>query len=181
MKVLVTLLLTIVVIVGTVGGLWMSANNNEVSLRNQIAAQQKNNEAVLDTMWRIIKQQAQVTDAYKDSFYKGFKDIIGSRYEKERGGALLSMITEANPSFDTKLFQQLMTSIEGQRTNFLRNQKMLLDLKRQHDDVRQKFPSGLFVGTRPAVDVVIVTSTAADDAFKKGKDDTDDNLFPQKK
>lgn len=171
------MLATPLVLALLVGLLWVNANNNEVALRNQIAAQQKANELVFDTMWRIIKEQAQVADAYKTSFYKGFKDIIAARYEKDRGGALMSMITEANPNFDTSLFGKLMTSIEGQRTSFLRNQKRLLDIKAEHDNLRQKFPGNLFVGSRPAIDVVVVSSDKADAAFKSGRDNDDTPLF----
>lgn len=164
------LLVVVAVLVG------VSISNSEVRLRNEIAAQQKANEAVYDTMWKIIQQEAEVSDQYQKKFYEGFGKIIGSRYEKERGGALLSMITEANPKFDTGLFAKLMRSIEGQRTVFLQNQKRLLDLKAEHDNVRATFPGSLICGGRPAIEVVIITSQKTDDAFKKGKDD-DTNLF----
>lgn len=122
-------------------------------------------------MWKIIKQEAQVADAYKDSFYKGFKDIIGARYPKERGSSLMNMITEANPNFDPALFGRLMSAIEGQRTNFLRNQKLLQDLQIEHKTLLERLPSSLVVGHRQPVEITIVTSTVADDAFRTKHDD----------
>lgn len=171
-------LIGFIVVVGAIVGIyWMTTNNREISLRNGIVAQKKSTEAVYDTMWKIIQQQAQVADKYQDSFRKTFKDIIAGRYDNDHG-KFMSMITEANPNFDSSLFSKLMTSIEGQRTNFLREQKQLIDLKQEHDNIIDQTPSSWVVGSRPKVEIVVVTSTRTDNTFRSGKDD-DVNVFPK--
>jgi len=171
--------LGIVVFLAVVAGLmWMSYNNTEIRLRNQIGAQQKSNEAVFDNTWKIIKEQAGIADQYKEAFAKIYPDLMAGRYGNARGGALLSFITESNPQFDTKLYEKVSNSIEAQRTVFTNEQKKLLDLKREHDNVRMTFPGSVFVGSRPAIEVVVVTSTRTEKAFNTGKDD--DLLVPTK-
>ncbi|MGH9426000.1 MAG: hypothetical protein ACRD2L_06835, partial [Terriglobia bacterium] len=92
---------------------------------------------------------------------------------------LLSFITESNPNFDMKLYEKVSNSIEAQRTVFKRDQQKLIDLKREHDDLRGKIPGSLFVGGRPAIDIAIVTSSKTDASFKTGKED-DTKVFPKK-
>lgn len=151
-------------------GMYASYNNTEIGLRSQIKAVQKSNEAVFDAVWKIIKQQAQIADKYKDSFQDIYKGIMSERYSKG-DGSLMKWITESNPNFDTKLYENVSNSIEAQRLSFLREQQKLLDLKREHDNILRQIPSVWFVGSRPEIEVVIVTSVKSDEAFKTGKEE----------
>lgn len=162
-----------VVIVGFL--MYASYSNAEVRLRNQIAAQQRKNEAVFDNTWKIIQQQAGVADHHKDSFRQIYADIMDARYSQS-GGEAMRWIQEANPQFDSSLFSKLMTSIEAQRTIFTREQNALLDLKREHDNLLQTIPSSIFVGSRSPIDVVIVTSAKTTQSFDSGQDN-DVDLF----
>jgi len=148
-----------------------------VGLRNQIKAQQKANETSFDTCWKIIAQQAEVAEGHKDAFAKIYVDIMEKRYSGK--DPLLSFITEANPNFDMKLYEKVSNSIEAQRTVFKRDQQKLIDLKREHDDILQKVPGSLFVGSRQPVEITIVTSSKTGESFKTGKDD-DTDVFKKK-
>jgi hypothetical protein len=152
---------------------YFGVSNSEITLRNEIKAQQTNVKVVFDTTWKIIQQQAEVADQYKEGFAKIYSDLMTGRYgdpKKERK-VLLSFITESNPNFDVKLYEKVSVSIEAQRINFANEQKKLIDLKREHDTLRQVFPSSLVVGSRPEIQLEIVTSTKTDNAFKTGKED----------
>lgn len=178
-----TVLITIAAVVGliliipiTICLMYMSYNNTEVSLRNQATAQQKNLENVYDRTWKIISQQAQIADQYKDAFAKIYPDLMAGRYGGEKGGALMKFITESNPNFDTSLYNKVANSVEVQRTEFSHEQTQLLDIQREHNDIRTKVPSSFFVGSRSALEVKLVTSAKTDSAFATGKDD-DVELF----
>jgi len=158
---------------------YISTNNNEVRLRNQAAAQEQANEAIYDNVWKTISQQAQISQEYRDSFAKIWKDIISARYENARGGALMSFIKEHNPELSIELYKKLMVTVESERKEFLNNQKKLIDIKREHDNIRTTFPSSLIVGNRPELDITIVTSTKAKEVFENRIDD-DVKVFPQK-
>lgn len=180
MKALIGLIIGfgLLVFVG-VAGFMMYAhyNNTEVRLRNEAKAQQKSNETSFDTCWKIISQQAQVAESHKDAFRQIYVDVMEKRYSGK--DPLLSFITETNPGFDMKLYEKVSNSIEGQRTIFKRDQQRLIDIKRQHDDIRMTVPGSFFVGGRPEIEIKIVTSSKADAAFESGKDD-DTNVFPTK-
>lgn len=154
--------------------MYFSISNSEIQLRQQITAQQQKNTAVFDEMWKVISQQAGVADQYKTAFKDIFPELIAGRYKS--GGELMKWIQEQNPTFDTKLYDKLMTTITGQRKMFTANQEVLIDLQRQHSTMLKTFPNSVFIGSRPEIKITIITSTRTDETFKSGKDD-DINLF----
>lgn len=160
----------VLVLLFMVFSMYMGYSNQEVALRQQTKAQQKNLEVVFDNTWKIIQQVAQVSDQYRDAFMKIYPKLMEGRYGARGKGTLLSFITESNPNFDTSLYQKVANAIEGQRNNFTNEQSRLIDLKREHDTLRQTQPASWFIGNRPEILIVVVTSEKTDTAFKSGKD-----------
>lgn len=130
-----------------------------------------------DNMWKIIQQQAGVTEHYEESFKEIYTELIDGRYSTDDGkGALMSWIQEDNPTFDSKLFDKLMNTIESQRTDFSTRQKELISIGEDYNKNRVTFPASWFIGDRPRMDVTIVTSTKTEKVYETGIDD-DVNLF----
>ena len=163
--------LAIVVVVGVLMNI--NYDNKEIALSNQMKAQQQTNEAVFDNMWKILKGSAQVADQYKETFKEIYPQLIEGRYGNEKGGTLMKWIQESNPNFDVKLYAKLQNQIEAQRQIFLTSQKKLIDLKREHDDLRMKFPSNVFVDADEFV-INIITSTRTERIFEEGKEENFD-------
>lgn len=161
--------------------LWcISVSNNEVRLRTLAAAQQKANEAVFDNVWKTIAQQANVKDDYKEDFRKVWGDIVQGQSSGNRIGSVNAFVGRFDPKFDASLYKTLMVTIEGQRKEFLNHQKKLIDIKREHDNVRLTFPGNLICGSRPELEIKIITSGRAADTFESGRDD-DISLRPAQK
>lgn len=159
--------------------MYASISNAEVRLRNAVTAQQKSNETSFDTCWKIIQQQGQVADQYKDGFKEIYVGLMEGRHY-EKGGSLMKFIQENSPVFSEKLFEKVSNSIEVQRTVFKRDQQKLIDLKREHDNMLVTIPSTWFVGSRPPVNIKIVTSSKTEATFDTGKED-DLDISPKKK
>jgi hypothetical protein len=157
----------------------VTASNQEKRLRNAITAKQKDNQSQFDNMWKKISQVAQVTDGQKQALLEIFVQHAQARAGKGEDKALVKWIQESVPQVDTKTFAQLQNIIVSSRDAFTERQRELLDMKREHDNTIDLFPSSLFCGGRPKIDVIIVTSTRADEAFKTGKDD-DTDVFQKK-
>lgn len=178
-KLIIAAVATLGALLVLVFGMNIQYDNREARLRNQASAQQDANKVVFDKVWKVLQQKAQVTDQYKDAFAKIYPELMEGRYGNERGGALLSMITESNPNFDVSLYKDLMTSIEAQREGFARVQIALRDIKREHDDLRTTAPANWFVNAEE-LKVVLVTSGKTDEAFSTGREE-DVDLFGKKK
>lgn len=166
--------LTILMIVGYC----VSVSNKEVGYRNQATAQQKTNMIVYDAVWKILSQMAQVADASKESFKDIYVTIMEKRYEGDaKQSPLFRWITEQNPNFSFELYAKLDDAIQGQRTKFAMVQAKLVDIEREHTNLRTKWPSSMIVGGRPPLDIKIVLSGKTERAFDTGReDDVDLNL-----
>lgn len=159
---------------------YISYNNEEVGLRHQHEAVQIDLHNILDNTNKKIKQTASVTDAQMESI----KDIIVGNAQARGGsrGSLVTVLTESVPNLDrtTDTFRNLQNIIAGSRDSYAATQTRLIDIKRAHDNLLDRIPSGWFVGGRPHLENKIVTSTRVEKAFETGVDD-DDSVFPAKK
>lgn len=171
--IILSIFAVIAIIVGSIlTGTVISSLNGETTLKMKVTSQQKNCEVVFDNTWKIISQQCQISDKYKDSFKEIYPALMQGRYGKG-DGSLMKWVTEANPTFDTKLFEKVMSSIELQRNTFTAEQKKLIDFNREHDIMLEKIPMGLIMTAlgREKIVIKLVTSTKTEKAFETGKDD----------
>lgn len=147
-------------------------SNTEVELRNQAVAQQKANEVIYDKVWKVIKSKAQVTDKYASDFKDIYGSIMEGRYQGDAtDNPAFKWIHEHNPEFSVQMYKDLSDSIEGLRNEFAMVQNRLVDIKREHDNLRMRIPSRFFVGGRPELEIKVVTSTKTTETFKTQKED----------
>lgn len=147
---------------------WINLFNKEKMLRNQVAAQQKTNEASFDKMWKIIQSQTKVSEKERESFRATYVDIMQATKGVVGQASLAAFFTQSKIDVNNELFSKLMTTIESQRESFYRDQKLLLDIQLQHNNLISTFPGNLF-GFEP-LNVKIVTSSKASDAFETGEE-----------
>ena len=149
--------------------------NQEVDLRTQFDMQQEKCKSYFDKMWKIIKQKAQISEKYKDSFTEVYVKMMDARY-KQGSGAMMQWIKEQNPTLDSSIYKELGNTIEAQRNGYHNENVLLLDIKRQHDSLRQKFPSSLIVGSSKPLEAIVVTSGKTKESFRTGEEN-DVDLF----
>ncbi len=159
-----------------VGCMYVSYSNSEVTLRNQFNAVQIDLHNQLDLTNKKISQTAQVSQAEMQAI----KDIIVGNSQaraQQAKGSLAAMVKEAIPHVDTSTFKSLFNLIAGARDTYGAAQTRLIDIKREHDNIRTLMPGAFFVGGRPELVLHIVTSSRTENAFETGKDD-DTSVFP---
>lgn len=171
----VALVVLIVVLMG------VGAVNNEVELRNQAAAQEKANGVVYDEVWKVLQQKAGILEKFAEDFKTVYGTIMEDRYagEKNGPGPTFKWIQEHNPNFTPEMYKDLSIAIEAYRGKFSRVQQKLIDIKREHDNLRMKIPSKWFVGKKPELEIKIVTSTKTNQTMETGVED-DIDLFKKK-
>ena len=176
------ILISLAVIVLTAGlvtlGMYFSYNNREISLRQEAEAQRGKIEACHDAMWKILKQQAQVSDEYKTAFEEIYPKLIEGRYSQDGGDSKFFMkwIQESNPNFDTRLYQTLMESIEVQRLTFEKAQERMLDIIREHETLCKTVPGSWFIKDKSPIEYEVISSTKTKIVMETGIDD-DIDLF----
>lgn len=152
-------------------GAYIGSHNREVTLRTAIEAKQTANQATFDNMWKKIAQVAEVTEAQKNALKEIFVEHAQARTGSGSDGAVMKWITESVPNVDVSVYKNLQNIITSARDSFTSDQLALLDLKREHDKLLLTFPSTLFVGGRPRIEVQIVTSGRTQSTFATGKDE----------
>jgi hypothetical protein len=155
--------------------MYFTFNNKEVALRKEAEAQRGKIESVYDTMWKVLKQEAGVTEQYRKTFEEIYPKLIAGRYEKD-GGQLLKMIQESNPAFDTRLYDKLMQSIEVQRAYFATAQQRMLDILRERETLLESMPQCWFISNKTKIDYQVISSTVTQNVMATRRDD-DIELF----
>jgi len=177
---LVTILSLIFVFIGfSAVVMYYVYDNKYIETENLYQAQVVQNQVVYDEVWKIIQQQAGVTENYSTSFRENYTSIMNSR---NYCGEIMKWIQEQNPNFTPELHVKLMTSIETYRTKFTMVQTKLISLHNELKNQLTIFPSRFFtvtIGGHILPDLKIVTSTRTGNAFETGKDD-DIDLFDKK-
>lgn len=161
------------VVAFAVVGSFISYHNTWTDKNNLYEEQLEVDKVIFDKVWKIIKQQAGVTDKYAQDFRNVYVDMMEAR---NYGGEAFKWIQEQNPSFNQSMYEKLMNTIEVQRDEFARNQQRLISIHKELKNLKQKFPSNVFLFNKEIPKLVTVTSTKTERDFATGKDD-DVDLF----
>lgn len=174
LSVIAVLLITGVTIFQT----YRSTFDKNVELKNSFKAQKGVIAGNFDKMWKVLRDQAKVTDKSAQAFKDIYVPMIEGRYSKG-DGSLMKWVTEQNPQFDQSMYKDLMQSIEALRSEFETEQKKILAIIEQHDNLRNRFWSRIFLGDEPALEYLMITSTQTQEVIRTGNDDID--MFEEKK
>ena len=161
-----------------IGSMYVSASNGEIELKNQATAQEQVCKNNYDAMFKEIAQIAEVSDQYKETFKEIYPALIEGRYKND-GNTLMKWIQESNPSFDTKLYSKLIDVIESKRDGFKHEQDKLADVAREHNNILEKWPSSMFVGSRPKLNITFVSSSKTKEVYRTGEEN-DIDVFKKK-
>ena len=177
MKKIIGICIAVILAIGifSIVGMYFSYNNTDAKLRAQAEAQLGKVEGVHDKMWKVLQQKAQVSNEYKNAFSEIYPNLIEGRYS-QGDGSLMKWITEANPTFDTSLYKDLILSIELLRTEFQKSQEKMLDIIREHNVLLTTVPSKWFVSNTERIEYTIISSTRSKTVLTSGLDD-DVSLF----
>ena len=162
-------ILSILAVIIILTAMYFAYNNKEIALRKESEAQRGKIETVRDRMFQIIREQANVSQEYREAFDEIYPKIIEGRYRD--GGELIKWIQEANPEFDTSLYQTVSNSIEVQRTAFTSEQNRMLDIINQRATLLESYPSRWFIQNKSAIDFTPISTSATKAVMTSGVDD----------
>ena len=149
--------------------MFFTYNNKEIYLRKEADAQRKKIESTHDKMWKVIKQKAEVSDKYRETFERVYPEIIAGRYSD--GSSAMKWIQEANPNFDTSLYNDLMQAIQIQRTHLHNAQTRMLDVIRERASLIESYPSRWFITNKSEIEYEVISSTKTHNVVETRVDD----------
>lgn len=174
---------------------YVSKNDKEVTMREQIVTQQSVCGANFDKMFKTISGIAQVSTQYMTQSKEAFKEIytplIEGRYQDKNGNqeqVLMKWIQESNPQFDMAaakdLYIKVQQAVETCRNEFFNEQKKLLAYHQAHSTFCKTFINANLFGMKSksiplcsgVVEegddfcVQIITSRNTKDAYRTGEE-----------
>lgn len=170
------LVLTLI-IVGVLGAIimtqYISYHNTWTDKKNLYIEQIDDNKIIYDKVWKVIQQQASVSEKYADDFREVYVEMMEAR---NYGGEAFKWIQEQNPNFSQDMYKQLMSTIEVQRSEFALNQKRAMSIYKELKNLKEQIPSTFYLSGKELPELVMVTSTKTQKNFDSGKED-DVELF----
>lgn len=164
-----------------IGGCFISKANTEVGLRNQFNQKITERTSFYDKMWKTLSQKSQITLRNDSSFRQNVNIIMSGRRDAQN--VVFKWITESNPNANFEqvslLYQDLSRSVEAQREGFFTQEKVLQDIKLQHDNLLTTFPGSIILSILGRKHLIYkpITSDHTDSVISTSKDNNVD-LFP---
>jgi len=146
---------------------YTSIYDRNVELKSEFKAQMGVIEGTYDNMWTVMHDEAGIADKYAKDFKEIYIPMIEGRYSKG-DGALMKWVTEHNPNFDVSLYKNLMQSVEALRTEFLNTEKRALSIVQEHDNLRHRFWSRIFLGDEKPLEYKMITTSQTKKVMKSG-------------
>src|SRR5690349_21301461 len=127
-------------------GVWfMSIGNTEVRLKNKFKAEMDGRTAFYVKMKNIFSGKAEVATRNDSAFRNNINAIMQGRKDGE--GLVMKWVKESNPNANfeqvSALYADLSRSIEAERTGFFNQERVLQDIKMQHDNLLEQFPGSV--------------------------------------
>jgi len=150
--------------------MWISCSNKEIALRNAINSKQIDNKNEFDNLWKKISQVSEVSLKDRETLEEIFNSYAESR-TSDNNDLIFKWVSESIPNVSSESFTNLQNIISSSRDSWTMRQKELIDLKREHDNMIDMFPSSIFVGSRGKIEITIITSNKANESMESGIDD----------
>lgn len=131
----------VVVVLGIVGvvGMYSSTHDTAVDFESNIKRYYDQSENDLSKYTLTIKDKTQISDLYVGDL----RSVIGEYFNGKQGvneKQVMSFIQQHIPNLDSKIYQELLATIESGRTKFNNTQKMKIDQCASYD----KFLNGFW-------------------------------------
>lgn len=161
-----------------IGGCVVSKSNQDNRLRNQFNQKITERTAFYDKMWKTLSQKSQIALRNDTSFRENINIIMAGRRDAQN--VVFKWITETNPNANyaevSALYQDLSRAVEAQREGFFTQEKVIQDIKLQHDNLLTTFPGSLILSILGRKHLVYkpITSDRTDNVISTGKDNNVD-------
>ncbi|SOK58617.1 Phage protein [Yersinia phage fHe-Yen9-04] len=175
MTMAILLAFLVVIVIGGIGifvsytGTYDTANNYE----HNIERLNKASESELSTFTLKVQEQAQIPAMYKDDL----KDVLKGYFEgrgKQDDTYVRSFVKQAMPELSSKMYENLMVTIDAGRDAFNNIQKQKIDACSDYGEYRGKFwNKKILAGEFPSKNIddmcKVISDSRTKTAFKTGE------------
>lgn len=165
---LLVMLGVILVSIGFVAMMYISASNYGVQAEAGLEAVWTNNQNILGQYTLKIQEIASVPEMYKNDLKEVLASELSSRYGKEGSQANMQWIKEHSVNFDSSMYTKIQQVTEASRNEFQNAQTRLIDTKRVYVTALGTMPKSWFLSMAgfPKVDLNKYKPVVAGDTAK---------------
>jgi len=153
---------------------YTSVYDRDAELRATFTAELANREGQFDAFKNTMKDFGGLKKSYEGTIKDLYATVVTGRNSNE--GALMTFIKEDNPNFSDKMYTDLMQRVEALRKDYANVQKRLADVKNQHDQLRTKFWSRMFLSNNSELKYEVTSTAQTKETMRTGVD-TYENAF----
>lgn len=173
-KILIGVLGLFVILAISLAGIAINTNDTCVRHEAAIEAQWMQNQNNYANYFNKIKEMAQIPEMYTGDLRKVYDGVMQGRYGNDGSKAMVQLIQEHNPNFDSSMYTRIQQAIESGRNSFEADQKTLIDRKRVYEVYLGSAVSGMMARAMgfPRKDLSrfnLVTNEETQRAFETGQ------------
>jgi len=186
-KVLIGMGLLVLFVTGMAFMSYTNASDKEVTLRTNVEANIKscksNRDKLHNTLSNMLNVPREFMESSKQAFMDVYPQLMEGRYGDERGGALMSWVTESNPSYDMEsakdLYSNLQIAIESNFKEFDTKQNSLISAWQEHHNFINKWWNKNIwnLDERGEIEITILESSRVTEEYSNGGQYDGVNLF----
>lgn len=166
-----------IIIILSISGCFVSNSNSEVDLRNEFTKSKSFRIITYEKIHKAISGKAQI--AIKND--SSFQNIVNIQMngQKDNEGLVMKWIQQSNPAATftevSSLYKDLSRAVEAFREEFADNEKNLARIKKEHDNLLDKFPGSIIFSIlgRKHLEYQPIISDATKQVFETGIDNND--------
>lgn len=140
MKIFIGILMVIII---TLGGFGVASYNGFQDTKNHILMLYQTNQNKLSNYTMIIKEKLQISEKYENTLKEVIRQTMQGRYGDNEETPLFKFIKEQNINIDTKIYLDLMNTINAERKGFALAQDERANACRLYNNGLKSFPSNI--------------------------------------
>lgn len=155
---------------------YTSVYDRDAELRATFTAELANREGQFDAFKNTLKDFGALKGSYENTIKDLYSTLVTGRPGQAANASLLNFVKEQNPNFSDKMYIDLMQRVEALRKDYANVQKRLADVKSQHDQLRTKFWSRMFLSNNSELKYEVTSTAQTKETMRTGVD-TYENAF----
>ena len=140
MKIFLGIMLAIII---TLGGFCIASYNGFQDTKNHILMLYQTNQNKLSNYTMIIKEKLQISEKYENTLKEVIRQTMQGRYGDNEETPLFKFIKEQNFNIDSKIYLDLMNTINAERKGFALAQDERANACRVYNNELKSFPSNI--------------------------------------
>jgi Tfp pilus assembly protein PilE len=155
---------------------YTSVYDRDAELRATFKAELANREGQFDAFKNTMKDFGGLKKSKENTIKELYATVVTGRPGQSPNAAMLTFVKESNPNYDESIYTNMMQQVKALRMDYANVQKRLADVKNQHDQLRTKFWSRMFLSNNSELKYEVTSTAQTKETMRTGVDTYENNF-----